>query len=48
MIRQLMLRFGPLGDDARVRIAAASIEDLDAIGERLLTARSLREALGSR
>ncbi|MCW5572406.1 MAG: DUF4351 domain-containing protein [Steroidobacteraceae bacterium] len=44
--RQLTLRFGPLGDGARARISAASIEDLDAIGERLLTAQTLQEALG--
>ncbi len=46
VIRQLTFRFGPLGDAARARISAASIEDLDAIGERLLTAQSLQEALG--
>ncbi|MGD9597525.1 MAG: DUF4351 domain-containing protein [Steroidobacteraceae bacterium] len=48
VIRQLTLRFGSLGDDVRARISAASIEDLDAIGERLLTAQTLREALGPR
>lgn len=46
VIRQLTFRFGPLGDAARARISAASIEDLDAIGEHLLTAQSLQEALG--
>jgi hypothetical protein len=30
----------------RTQISAASIEQLDAIGERLLAARSLPEALG--
>lgn len=44
--RQLTLRFGPLGDDVRDRLSAASIEDLDVIGERLLTAQSLQDALG--
>jgi hypothetical protein len=48
VVRQLTLRFGPLGNDVQARISAASIEDLDAIGERLLTAQSLREALGLR
>lgn len=46
VVRQLTLRFGPLGAGARVRVSAASIEDLDAIGERLLTAQTLQEALG--
>jgi hypothetical protein len=44
--RQLTLRFGSLPSDAQARIAAASIEELDAIGERLLTAQTLEEALG--
>jgi Domain of unknown function (DUF4351) len=44
--RLLAHRFGPLPGVARERLAAASIEELDAIGERLLTARSLPEALG--
>jgi hypothetical protein len=44
--RQLTLRFGHLSDDVRTRIAASSFSELDAIGERLLTARTLEEALG--
>lgn len=48
LVRQLTLRFGPLDSEARAWIAAASIEDLDAVGERLLTAQSLQEALGRR
>jgi hypothetical protein len=44
--RQLTLRFGSLPPDALSRIATAALEELDAIGERLLTARSLEEALG--
>jgi flagellar biosynthesis/type III secretory pathway protein FliH len=44
--RLLAHRFGPLPGVAHGRLAAASIEELDAIGERLLTARSLPEALG--
>jgi hypothetical protein len=43
--RQLTLRFGSLPPQALATISAASIEDLDSIGERLLTARSLEEAL---
>jgi hypothetical protein len=46
VVRQLTLRFGPLPSDVLSRISAASIEELDAIGERLLTAQSLQEALG--
>jgi hypothetical protein len=46
IIRQLTWRFGPLSEDAHARILAASLSELDAIGERLLAARSLQEALG--
>ncbi len=45
VIRLLTLRFGPLADDVRSRITGASIEELDAVGERLLTAKTLQEAL---
>jgi hypothetical protein len=34
-----------LTDDVQSRISQASIAELDAIGERLLTANSLQEAL---
>lgn len=47
VIRQLALRFGPLTDEVQNQIASASIDELDAIGERLLTAQTLQEALGS-
>jgi hypothetical protein len=46
LLRQLTRRFGAIPPAAEVRLAAASIEELDAIGERLLSARSLEEALG--
>lgn len=45
--RQLTLRFGALSEDVRARIAVSSLSQLDVIGERLLTARTLEEALGS-
>ena len=45
VVRQLTLRFGVLGDDVETRIAQASIAELDAIGERLLTAATVEEAL---
>jgi len=44
--RQLAVRFGVLSDSVRSQIAAASSAELDAIGERLLTAQTLTEALG--
>lgn len=43
--RLLTLRFGPLGASERSRISAASVAELDAMGERLLTAHTLPEAL---
>lgn len=46
--RQLTLRFGPLPNGVTERLAAATIEELDAIAERLLDAPSLEEALRSR
>lgn len=42
----LSRRFGPLTQELEARIADLSIAELDEIGERLLTAQSLREALG--
>jgi hypothetical protein len=47
LIRLLALRFGPLTQQAEMRIAEASIEQLDEIGERLLTAQTLDEAIGA-
>jgi hypothetical protein len=44
--RQLALRFGPLTPEVQDRLRHASIEDLDAIGERVLCASTLQEALG--
>lgn len=46
--RLLALRFGPLTPEVETRIADASIKELDEIGERLLTAQTLDEAIGSR
>jgi hypothetical protein len=42
----LARRFGALPAAAAERLSAASAAELDAIGERLLTAESLDEALG--
>jgi hypothetical protein len=46
--RLLLHRFGPLPAEATERLSTATIDELDAIGERLLSAQSLDEALGSR
>jgi len=46
--RLLMQRFGPLPAEAVERLSTATIDELDAIGERLLSAESLEEALGPR
>jgi hypothetical protein len=43
--RQLTVRFGQLTVDVRTRIATATADELDAIAELLLTAKSLEEAL---
>lgn len=45
LFRLLEARFGPLDDETRARVAAASIDELDAVGDRLLTAPTLQEAL---
>lgn len=46
VIRLLTVRFGPLPDDVPVYLSGASLEELDTIGERLLSARTVNEALG--
>ena len=46
--RLLTRRFGPLATAVSERLSTASIDELDAIGERLLSAQSLDEALGQR
>ncbi|HEY5754856.1 MAG TPA: DUF4351 domain-containing protein [Steroidobacter sp.] len=43
--RQLAARFGSLSDEVKAQIASKSIEELDAIGDRLLIAASLEVAL---
>lgn len=44
--RQLTVRFGELDEKVRARLNELSLSQLDAIGERLLTAKTLEEALG--
>lgn len=45
-IKLLTQRFGSLTDEAKTKVAGASIEELDAIAKRLLSAESLQEAIG--
>ncbi|MET0496742.1 MAG: DUF4351 domain-containing protein [Steroidobacteraceae bacterium] len=47
VIRLLTVRFGSVPGEARTRVERASIMELDEIGERLLTALTIDEALGS-
>jgi len=47
VIRQLNMRFGALDQAAEIRLAAASMAELDEIGERFVTAQTLQEALGN-
>ena len=45
ILKLLTLRFGPLPEPTQQSVSQASIDELDAIGERLLTAQSLDEAV---
>jgi len=47
LLKQLALRFGSLPDESIDRVRSASIEELDRIAERILTANSIEEVLGS-
>jgi hypothetical protein len=47
LTRLLTARFGPLSEAVKARIASSSIEELHAMGDRLLTAANLQAALGS-
>ncbi len=46
--RQLELRFGALPEAVRARVRGASVEELDAWTEAVLSAASLDEALAAR
>ncbi len=46
IVKLLASRFGALTRQTEARIVEASIEELDQIGERLLIAQTLNEALG--
>lgn len=47
IVKQLTQRFGPIPQAVQSRIAAASLAELDELGGRLLTAKTLQEALGA-
>ena len=46
LLRLAQRRFGPPSDEQARRLRSCSQTELDAIGERLLDARSLDEAIG--
>ena len=48
ILKLLSSRFGQLDAATRASIERASIDELDAIGERLLAAQTLQDALTSR
>lgn len=47
LIKQLALRFGPLPVQAEARIRSAGLAQLDDMAARVLTARTLDEALAA-
>jgi hypothetical protein len=47
LLRLLTSRFGAVATETETRIRTASIPELDRMGERILTARTMEEALGS-
>jgi hypothetical protein len=46
LLRLAQRRFGPLSEDQARRLRSCAPDELDAIGERLLDAPSLDEAIG--
>ncbi len=46
LLKQLALKFGPLDPSVHERVARASIEQLDRMAERILTAATLEDVLG--
>jgi hypothetical protein len=46
-VRKLLaLKFGPLGEGVLARLEASTLEELDAMAERILTATSVDQVLG--
>jgi predicted transposase YdaD len=48
VLKQLALRFGVLSESIEARVRGASVEQLDGFAERVLTAQSLDQVLGSK
>ena len=46
VLKQLLLRFGPLTEAIEGRVRSANNEQIDAVAERVITATTLQEALG--
>jgi hypothetical protein len=46
LLRQLAVRFGPLGEDVKARVAAADIATVEGWAERFVTASTLAEVFG--
>lgn len=47
ILKLLTKRFGPLPDTIRTHVRGAQDAQLDAVAERMMTAQTLEEALGS-
>jgi hypothetical protein len=47
ILRQLTLKFGLLPDEIQTRVRGAQAAELDLLVERILTAQTLEEAIGS-
>ena len=47
ILKQLTLKFGPLPDEIQTRVRGAQEAQLNILAERMLTAQTLEEALGS-
>jgi hypothetical protein len=45
ILKQLALRFGPLTEATQARVRGAQDAQLDAVAERVLTAKTLEEAV---
>ncbi len=45
VLRQLARKFGPLGEHVRARVESASLEELDRMADRILTAERLGDVL---
>ena len=46
LLRQIRVKFGDVPEVARAAVAQASLEALDAMAERILTANTIAEVIG--